>query len=74
VVRNGFRQQANVPDEIFFKFNDIETFYEKCTIYKNNKQTKLINYFFSITFKVKNYIKLYYDFYFFFSILINYYF
>lgn len=46
VVRNGFRQQANVLDEIFFKLNDIETFYEKSTIYKNNKQKKLADYFF----------------------------
>jgi hypothetical protein len=45
VVRNGFRQQANVPDEIFLKL-DIETFYEKRTFYKNNKQTKLTDYFF----------------------------
>jgi hypothetical protein len=46
VVRNGFRQEANVPDEIFLKLDDIETFYEKRTIFKNNKQTKLTDYFF----------------------------
>lgn len=28
VVRNGFRQHANVSDEIFFKLNEIETFNE----------------------------------------------
>jgi len=27
VVRNGFRQEANVPDEIFLKLDNIETFY-----------------------------------------------
>jgi hypothetical protein len=37
VVRNGFRQEANVPDEIFLKLDDIETFYERRTIFKNNK-------------------------------------
>ena len=46
VVRNGFRQEANVPDEIFLKLDDIETFYERRTIFKNNKQTKLTDYFF----------------------------
>jgi len=35
VVRNGFRQEANVPDEIFLKLDDIETFYEKRTIEQN---------------------------------------
>ncbi|KAL4107422.1 hypothetical protein QTP88_017765 [Uroleucon formosanum] len=43
VVRNGFRQEANVPDEIFLKLDDIETFYEKITIFKNySKQNSLI--------------------------------
>jgi len=46
VVRNGFRQEANVPDEIFLKLDDIETFYERRKIFKNNKQTKHTDYFF----------------------------
>lgn len=46
VVRNSLRQQGNVPDDIFFKLNDIEAFYEHSTIYKNNKQIKLTDYFF----------------------------
>lgn len=29
VERNGFRQRANVADDIFFKFNDIGTYNEK---------------------------------------------
>jgi hypothetical protein len=45
-MRNSFKQQANVLKNIFFKFNEIETFYETSTIYKNNKQIKLTVYFF----------------------------
>ena len=40
-----YRQEANVPDEIL-KLDEIETFYKKRTIFKNNKQTKLTDYFF----------------------------
>lgn len=29
VERNSFRQKANIPDDIFFNFNEIATFYEK---------------------------------------------
>lgn len=47
MVRNNCRQQANVLNDIFLKLNDIdiETRYEKTTIYKNNEQTKLTDYF-----------------------------
>lgn len=44
-VKNGLRQQINIPDEISIKLAEVETFYEKITIYKNNKQTKLTDYF-----------------------------
>jgi|UniRef100_A0A2S2QVQ0 hypothetical protein len=45
VVRNGLRQQVNIPYDIFMKLNEIETFFEKTTIYKNNKDMGFTDYF-----------------------------
>jgi len=44
--KKWFKTTRNVPNEIFLKLNEIETFYKKSTIYKNNKQTKVTDYFF----------------------------
>jgi len=34
VVRNGFRQQANVPDRIVLKLNDIKLFMKEIQLIK----------------------------------------
>lgn len=45
MVRNGLREQENIPEDIFIKLNEVETFFEKTIIYKYNKQIKYSNYF-----------------------------
>lgn len=45
VVRNGWRQHVNIPNEMFIKLTEVKTFYEKTTICKNNKEMKLTDYF-----------------------------
>lgn len=42
---NGLKQQVNIPDEMFIKLSEVETFYEIIIIYKNNEQPKLTDYF-----------------------------
>lgn len=38
VVKNGLRQQINIPDVIFIKLTEVEIFYENTAIYKNNSK------------------------------------
>lgn len=54
MVRNGLRQQVNISYDVFMKLNEIETFFEKTTTYKNNKHMKFKNNFW-LLFRLKKY-------------------